>query len=186
MVHRHQLDGGHAELFQVLDRRLRRQRFVGPAQMRGDRRMAHREAAHVHLVDDRVVPRRARRPIVAPRERGIDDGRERRERRVVAGVERQVGVGVSDLVAEHLVAPANRTRHRLRVWIHDNLVGVESMSRRRFVRTVYTIAVELVRTDVGQEAVPDHVRVLWQRDALAVMRRVRAVEQAKLDLRRVR
>jgi hypothetical protein len=60
------------------------------------------------------------------------------------------------------------------------------MACRRFVRTVYAVAVELVRTDVGEEGVPDHVRVLGQLDALAVDRRVRAVEQAKLNLGCVR
>ena len=54
--------------------------------------MQLREALDVHLVDDRLVPRRARRPVVAPGERRIDDRRQRRERRVVALVERQVGV----------------------------------------------------------------------------------------------
>ena len=54
--------------------------------------MALRKPADVHLVDDRVVPRRARRPIVAPGERRIDDGGQRGEGGVVAVVARQVGV----------------------------------------------------------------------------------------------
>ena len=53
----------------------------------GDARMPLREASHVHLVDDCVVPRRPRMTIVAPRERRIDHGRERRVCGIVAIVE---------------------------------------------------------------------------------------------------
>ena len=73
--------------------------------------------------------------------------------------------GVADRVAEHLVSPANRTRHRLRVWIHDNFVGIETVPACGFVRAVYAVTVELVRAGVRQKAVPDHVGLLRQRDA---------------------
>jgi hypothetical protein len=90
VMHRHQLHCRDADSFQVVDRVFRRQRFVGAAQTLRNVRVALREPAHVHLVDDRVVPRRARRPIVAPRERGIHDGREGRQRGVVARVHGEV------------------------------------------------------------------------------------------------
>ena len=143
-------------------RRLRGQRFVGAAQVLGDARVPLRKPAHVHLVDDRVVPRRARRPIVAPGERGIDDGGERRERRRCRGRRTTGRRRDRRPIAEHLVGPANRTRHRLRVWIHDNLVRVETVALPRLVRAVDAVTVELVRPDVGQEAVPDHVGLLRQ------------------------
>ena len=186
MMHRHQFDGGDAQLLQMLERRLGRQRFIRAAQLLGNRRVQLRESAHVHLVDDRVVPRRPRRSIVAPRERRIDHRRERREGGVVARIEREIFVDVTDGVPEHLVGPLNRTRDRFRVWIHDNLVGVESVADCRIVRAVDAITVELVRTRVGQKRVPHHVRVLGQWNARAFFRGVRRIEKAKLDFGGVR
>ena len=160
MVDRHQLDGSDTEFLQVVDGRLARQRFVGAALRFGDAWHAVREAPHVHLIDDRVVPRRSERPVGPPGKRRVDDRAERSERGVVAIVEGEVRVRIADAVAEHLVAPPNRTRHGLGVRIHDNLVGVESMAILRIVRSVYTITVELVRPDIRKETVPHLSRPL--------------------------
>src|SRR5438270_238713 len=84
---RHQLDGRHAELLEMFERRLGRERLVRAPQMVWNVGMADREAAHVHLVDDGVVPRRPGRTIVAPGKCGVDDGSERRVLGVVAIVE---------------------------------------------------------------------------------------------------
>ena len=91
VMHRHQLDGGDAE-------RSSGGGSPAPRRARGRCRAALRgccgcslgEALDVQLVDQRLVPRRARRPIVAPGERGIDDRGERRVRRAVAIVEGRV------------------------------------------------------------------------------------------------
>ena len=64
------------------------------------------EALDVQFVDDRLVRRRSRRPVVSPGEGRIDDGGQRGRGGVVALVERQVLVGVADVVTEHLVPPA--------------------------------------------------------------------------------
>ena len=186
VMNRHQLHRGHAELAQMLERRLSRERFVGAALMLGDVGMQLREPFDVQLVDDRVVPRREERPIVAPRKRRIDHRGQRRVRCVVAIVERQVFPLVADAVPEHLVAPSNRTRDRFRVWIHDNFVRVESVAVLRLVRPVDAITVELVRARVGQKAVPHLVGLLGQLDCGRFFRGVRRVEQAKLDLGCVR
>ena len=55
-----QLDGGHAEVLEVAHRRLGRQAAVGAAQVLAHLGVPLREALDVHLVDDRLVPRRAR------------------------------------------------------------------------------------------------------------------------------
>ena len=185
MMHRHQLHGGDPQFLQMLDRRLRRQRLVRAAQVFGNVRVRFRESADVQLVDDRVVPRRLGRTVVAPRERRIDNGGERRECGVVALVERQILLGVTDLIAEHFIGPANRTRHRFRVWIHDNLVGVESVAAARLIWPANAITVELVRPRVRQERVPDHVGVLGERDARAFRLRIGRFEKAELDVSRV-
>ena len=148
MMHRHQLDGGHAEQSQMVERRLHRQRLIGAAQACGNRWMEFREASHVHLVDDGIVPGRSGRAVVAPGECRIDHGRQRRECGVVARIEREIAIGMADFIPEHLVGPPECARYRLRVWIQNNLVRVETMARGRIIRSVYPITVELVRACV--------------------------------------
>ena len=55
-VHRQELDGGHAELDEVVDDRRRSERGEGAALLHVDRRMLHRKAAHMHFEDDRLFP----------------------------------------------------------------------------------------------------------------------------------
>ena len=86
-VHRHQFDRRNAEPPQMLDGRWRRHRRIGAAQRRGDVGMTTREAAHVHLVDDGLVPGNGRRPIVVPCERRFDDAAFRHSACAVAAIE---------------------------------------------------------------------------------------------------
>jgi hypothetical protein len=183
VVHRHQLHRRHAEREQVLHRGLRRQTQIRAAQMLGNAGVARRVALDVQLVDQRFVPRDAQRPVRAPRERRIDDGRERRVRRAVALVERVVSLAVPE--PEQRFVPPHGAADDARVRIHDDLVGIEPVATARLVRSVHAVAIELSRPHVGQIAVPHHVGVLGQRnrDRFAVGRR--RVEQAQLDAGRV-
>ena len=104
-MHGHQLDRRDAEVLQVLDDGRRAEPRVSAAQLRRDLRVQLGEAAHVHLVDDCVVPRRARVAVVAPRERRIDDLALRHAARVVAPILRQVGALTADAIAEMRIAP---------------------------------------------------------------------------------
>ena len=162
----------------MFESRLRRQRFVAAALMLGNVGMQLRETSHVHLVDDGVVPGRAQRPVVAPGERRVDHSGQRRERSVVAIVEREVFLLVADAISEHLVAPPNRTRNRFRVWIQDNLVRIETVAVLRLVRTMHAVTVELVRTGVRQKAVPHLIGLFLQLDRSRFFRCVSRVEQA--------
>src|SRR5262249_48988760 len=69
--------------------------------------------------------------------------------------------------------------------IEDHLVGIEPMAGAGIVRTVHAIAVQLAGSDVRQVAVPHHVGVLRQRDALTRGRGRGRVEEAELYARRV-
>jgi hypothetical protein len=64
-----------------------------------------REALYVQLVNDRVMPRRPRRPIVAPGECGVDDAAFGHSGGVVAPVHGQIFARTPDAVAEQRVAP---------------------------------------------------------------------------------
>ena len=147
MVHRHQLDGRDAELVQVLDRRLGRQRRVGAAQLLRHVRVQLREALDVQLVDQRLVPRRARRPIVAPGERRIDRPRPSGANGALSRSSNDRSSSWSPMrVAEQRVVPAARARPiDLGVRIEHHLVRVEAMPVLRLVRAVDAVAVELAR-----------------------------------------
>ena len=185
VVDRQQLDGGHAELLQVLDGRLGGEPGVGAAQRLRDLGVEPREALDVELVDDGLVPRRARRGVVAPGEGGVDDGGERGEVRVVAVVEGEVLGRVADPVAEHLVAPLDRAGDGLGVGIEDDLVGVEAVPGGGLVGPVHAVAVELAGLHVGQVGVPDEVGLLGHADACRLARVLPRVEQAELHRGRV-
>ncbi len=152
---------------------------VGAAQLLGHVRMQLRHAAHVRFVDEGLVRQVSRALLAAPIEGGIDDRGERRERRAISLVERQVAVGVAQLVAEQLVRPLQGPADRLRIGIEQQLRGVEAQPGMRVVRSVHAIAVELAGLDVGQIHVPGPVRSLADPDARLVL--ARRVEQAQLD-----
>ena len=174
MVHRQQLDGRDAQVGQVLDRRLGGEPGVAAAQVFGHVRVQLREALDVQLVDQRLVPGRARRPVVAPGEGRVDHRRQRGIRRAVAVVEGQVGLRVAELVAEQLVGPAHVAADRLGVRVEHDLVGIEAVPAGGLVRPVDAVAVELAGQDVGQVGVPDLVGVLLQRDPVRLLCRRRA------------
>ena len=154
VVDRQQLDGGHPERRQVVEDRVGDHAEVGAAQVLGDARVQLREAAHVGLVDHGLVPRHARRLVVAPGERGVDDDALRHRPGAVAVVAMQVGVRVPDRVAEDGVVPAHLAADRLRVGVEQELRRVEAMALLRRPRALDPVAVELPRPRVGQVAVP--------------------------------
>ena len=138
----------------------------------------------MRLVDHGAFPRQLRPAVAAPGEGGVDDPAFRHEARAVAAVEREVAVGVADLVAEDLGGEAHLADMRLRVRIEQQLVGVEPVTGLRRVGTVHPVAVDGAGARVWQVAVPDLVGVLGQLDAVE-LRAARGVEQAQLDLGRV-
>ena len=80
-------------------------------------------------------------------------------------LEIRVRAGARD-VRKHVGAlPADRAFDRLRVRIDQELVRVEAAARRRVVRAVHAIAVQLARADVRQVAVPVEGGALDERDA---------------------
>ncbi len=157
---------------------------VSAAKMLRDVGVEERQAANVRLVDDRVVPRDAGRPVVTPREGGVNHPALRRACCAVAPVERQIFLRATDSVAEVRVAPVQRALQVLRVRLDQQLVGVEAVSAGRFIRSVDPVAVQGPRTRLRQVAVPDLVRVLAQLDALQLVL-AGLIEDAQLDFSRV-
>jgi hypothetical protein len=181
VVDRHQLDRRHAEIAQVGQRGRRHQPRVRPTQVLGHPGMPRGEALDVHLVDHRLVPRRARSPIIAPGEGGVDDDRLRHAGRTVARIGGQVGVGMADLVAEESVAPLDGAVERSRVGIEQELGGVEAVAGGGLPGALHAIAVADARPRLRQVDVPDVLGLLGHGDA----RLAAVVEQAELDGLRV-
>ena len=176
LVHRQQLDRRDAERRQVLERGRVREPGVGAAQLLGDAGMALREALDVHLVDDGLVPGRARRPVVRPvEERARHDalGHVRARVEVVDGT-----VRVLEAVAEQGLVPVDLALDGGGVGIQQQLGGVAAKPGGGLERAVDPEPVALPRAQLRRVAVPDHRRALGQGDP-----RLGAVglEQAELD-----
>ena len=181
VVHREQLDRGHAELLEVRDRLVRGQARVGAAQVLAHAGVQLREAAHVQLVDDRLVPRRLELPVALPVEARVDDDAARHRRGVVG----EVGHGVvlaGDVRMRVAGVPAHAAVDHLGVGVEQQLRGVEAMAVLGRVRAVDAEAVALPGADAGEVAVPVEGRALRQLEAaLGAV----GVEQAQLDALRV-
>ncbi len=133
----------------------RREPEVGAAQVLRHVRMLRGESLHVAFVDDRAIPRDARRPVVAPGEGGFDDDALRRDGRAVERGRRRVLVRLGGFEAEERRTETAGVTQRACVRIDEELARIEAMPARRVVRPVDAIAVELTRPHVGQVAVPD-------------------------------
>ena len=184
-MHRHQLDGRHAQLFQVSDRRRRRQPRISAAQLSGHQGIQLREPFDVQLVDNRLVPGRARRTIVSPRKSRVGGHRQRRKGRVVSLVERKILALVTEPVTKHRIVPTHIATNRFGIRIEHDLMRIEAMAPLGLVRSMHAISIELARFDVGQIAMPDHVGMLWQQEPVSFLLGLRRIEQTKLDLRGV-
>ena len=144
-----QLDRGDAEVAQVGERRLGGEAGVGAAQLLAHLGVQAREAAHVRLVDHRLVQRRVRAAVALPVEARVDDHRLRDGVDVVLVVALEVGVLlVGGDVGEHVGrVPAHRAVDRLRVRVEQQLGGVEAVAGLGLVGPVDAEAVALARPD---------------------------------------
>src|ERR1700683_1858223 len=112
LVHRHELDRGDADPLQVGEHGGMREAGVGAALVLGYLRVAQGQPAYVRLVDDGLVVRDLRRPVVTPVEERVDHHVLRHPRRAVGGVALP---GAGELVAEQGLVPAEVALDRLAV-----------------------------------------------------------------------
>ena len=180
LVHRHELHRGDPEALQVRDHRRVGQPGVGAALCRRDLRMAQGQPAHMRLVDDRLVVRGLRGPVVAPVEERVDD-------HVLRHVQRAVGrvalPGVGKLVVEQGLVPADVALDRLAIRVEQQLGTVAAQPALRIMGSVHAVAIPLPRGDTGQVAVPYEAVDLGQLDPGLAERAASVaglVEQAEL------
>jgi len=154
---RQQFDGGHADRLQMLDDGRHRQPQVLAAKVRRHRRVQPGEALHVQLVNERIAPRCAGRPVAAPVEGAVDHPRtQRRNRREPAGIRiDQGGARIEALPFLRLIRAvhaegvvASRTRAPRRQQAMPDIAG----ARRQFVTLEFGAAlrVEQAHLDPGR------------------------------------
>ena len=179
-MHGQQLDRGHAEIDEMFDHARTRETDERAAICRRHVGMEHRHALDVRFVEDGSHPGHVGRPIVAPRERRVDDHRFGHAAGVIAAIETQVGARRPDAIAVVRVTPAHRPGDRLRIGIEQELMMIEAMAVDRIVRPVDAISVERARSQPRHVAVPDFVGIFGQgiaRDFPATA----IVEHAQID-----
>src|SRR5688572_26142071 len=81
--------------------------------------------------------------------------------------------------------PPGRAADDFRVRIEHELVRIEAVARVRRIGPVHAVAIELPGVHVRQIPVPDHVRLLLQRNRQRFDLGVDRIEQAELDSRRM-
>jgi hypothetical protein len=133
----------------------------------------------MELVNQGFVPGRLRGAVVAPGERRIHNGGKRGEGGVVPPVDGQVGGGVPDSVAKHLIAPAHRPADGLGVGIDQNFSGIKTMSFRGVVGPVNAEPVELPGSQVRNKAMPHPVRAFGEGNPPRFLP-VQSVEKAQI------
>src|SRR6266404_548883 len=143
--------------------------------------MLDRDAAHVQLEDNGLLPRDLRAAILTPGESGFDDPALWDVARVVAPVKRQILARAAEAVAEDGVAPAKFPLECLGVGVDQQLVRIEPMAIGGIEGPVNPVAVKQARTGIRQIGVPDLVGVFRKHDARLLMA-AGAIEQAQLDL----
>src|SRR5713101_3235986 len=97
----------------IIDDRWRRETGVSPAQLRRHFRVMGGEAFDVRLVNQRLVPGNARRRVVAPGERRIDDDTLRYAGGAVGLVDGEIVLRIAALVAEQRVVAVDLPGDRL-------------------------------------------------------------------------
>jgi hypothetical protein len=125
------------------DRTRLRQPAESPAHLRGDIATLMREAFDVSFIDDHVFPRRRGTAFAAPGVGGIHDDGLQHEARIVAPVERQIGLFVPCAITEVCVVPDELSCETLAVRVDQKLVRIEAVARFRRVGAIHAIAVEL-------------------------------------------
>ncbi len=136
LVHREKLHRRHADFLQVFRDAGVGQSRIGAAQGLGHIRMPHGEAAHVHLIDHRLPPRRPEQFIALPVKRVIHHYGLQGNRGVIPQIR-----PLFDADVLHVGMPAVRPGNRLGIGIQQQLARIEPASLPWRPGTVCPVAV---------------------------------------------
>ena len=164
LVHRHELDRGDPEPFEIVDDGRVADGGVGAADLLRHARVRLGEALDVRLVDDGVVVGQIRGAVVAPVEGRVGHHGQHRVAEAVHGVVRLVVV--VEAVAEQGLVAVDLAVDRLGVRVKQQLGRIAPVPLIGLVGPVDPEAVALAGTDSRQVAVPHEAVHLGQVDAL--------------------
>src|SRR5207248_859051 len=115
--------------------------------------VAHTDALHVRLVDDRFAPWHRGCPVVAPVELIVDDNRFGYAPRRIVDVACQVFGATAESIAEDRRAPVDPPGDGAGVRIDQQFVGIEADAFAWSVTALDAVAVELAGPNVVDVAV---------------------------------
>ncbi len=127
------------------------------------------------------MQRRTGLPIALPVESGVDHDRLGHSPRIIAKILSQILLLAPDDVTEHFIRPAHFSGDGLRVGVEKEFRTVEAQPAFRIVRARNPETVQLSRTHIRQEDVPDLIGVFIDRDTNVFFCGLDVVEQAKLN-----
>ena len=181
LVNRHQFNSGDAKLFQIFDDARISQARVGAADIRRHIHVEVGHAAHMRLINHRIMVRNIRMLIIAPIEVGVDDRGLHGVSRRVEVVHRRVVVRTLEPVREQAFVAVDIAFDGLGIWVEQQLVRIAPQTVRRVVRPVDAVTITLPGLQSGNIVMP-YVGVLLGH--LDTRLRIIFVEQTQLHLLR--
>ena len=179
-LHRQKLHRRDAQPGQMVEHRVGGHAVIGAAQVFLDALVQHGGALDMGLVDQPAVMAAGQRPCVEREQRRIGDHRFRHMRCAVAGGKAQVVTAARRVIAIGGVMVGKGAAQLAGIGIDQQLVGIEAVAARRFVRAVDAVAVKRARHQPRHIAVPDRAVALGQVDAMLLAPSV-GREQAQGD-----
>ena len=179
-MHRQYLQRGDTQIQEMIDNCFGGQTCVGAPAIIRDIGMLHRGAADVRFVNQRLMPRRPRWPIVAPGECRVQHRAQRTKCGAVALVKRQIIT--TGGISKQRIVPLPHAANCFGVRVQHNFIVIEAMTIVGFVGPVQSVAVELARFCIGEVAVPDHIGAFRQYDTRGFGRVIVRIKQAEIYL----
>ena len=143
------------------------------------------KAPDMHFIDDGFTPWAPQWFVLSPGKRLLDDDRLGNQRGIVALVERQISVRMSDGVAEHRIGPAQVAVQGLGVRVDQQLVRIEAVAGLRFIWPAHPKAVELSRSCLREEDVPHLIGTLFNSNGVRFFLLVGMIKQTQFHSRRI-
>ena len=129
------------------------------------------------------MQRGARLPVALPIEYVIDHDRLGNTPRVVPEILSQIFVFAANDIAKHFVGPIHFPCDRFRIRIEEEFGAVESQTAFRLVRPRNAKTVQLARSRIWQEHMPDLIGMFGHWNANILLARLDIIEEAKINRR---
>ena len=183
-VDRQEFNGCHAQGLKIRQDLFGREPLICALESRRHRRMAFRESAHVHFINDRVVPRHC--PSISrsrPVKVLIDHSAFRHKWSTITLIKGPVITGFH-VITEQSRIPLELPHMRIGVRIEKQFMWIKAMAGFGIIGTMDAIPIGRTWMDAGQIPVPDLIGIFRQGHALDFFL-PRRVEDAHLHLRGV-